>query len=283
MIAAAILIMHVAGWVAFAGMRAEVNAVDASPLSMTRFAVCIAGVEAAGTALGAMLPQGTVGYPAGWLLGAVVVIYPFSLVPTILTARRARVTRGDLCAGAAGTRHRGRRAWQLLPRMSHRIQTLPLVAGSGVMLIAAGPTLLAVAITEQLYGSGWVAGAAVAFSLGTLLSAKALTGISKLKLPATARWPLWGVGMLAGWIIAPQYAPAVLVAQCAAGLSQTALEGDMDAQAAADAHPGLITRDLAYAASARALGGAPSACGYCPCWWAHRRSAPPPPSALSSW
>jgi hypothetical protein len=64
--------------------------------------------------------------------------------------------------------------------------------------------------------------------------------------------------MLAGWILAPIFAPMVLVAQFVAGLSQTAFEGDMDARVAAEASPAVVTRDLAYSASIRALGGSVS-------------------------
>jgi hypothetical protein len=64
-IAAAILVMHTAAWAGFAGMRAEVSAVDASPKSMTRYVMCIMGVEAAGTALAALLPTGAAGSARG--------------------------------------------------------------------------------------------------------------------------------------------------------------------------------------------------------------------------
>jgi hypothetical protein len=124
------------------------------------------------------------------------------------------------------------------------------------MLLAAGPALLAIPVTEQLHGDGWVAGAAVAFSLGCLLSTAAVEWIGKLHLPVVLRWSLWGLGMLVGWILAPAFAPMVLVAQFLAGLSQTAFEGDMDARVAADAPRESVTRHLAYAASVRALGGA---------------------------
>jgi hypothetical protein len=125
-----------------------------------------------------------------------------------------------------------------------------------VMLVAAGPALLAVPVTEQLHGGAWVAGAAVAFCLGCLLSTTAVALVGKLHLPVVLRWSLWGLGMLAGWILAPAFAPMVLVAQFLAGLSQTAFEGDMDARMAAEADPETVTRDLAYGASVRALGGA---------------------------
>jgi hypothetical protein len=249
-VALGIGLLNVVAWTGYAGMRAEVNAVDSSSKSMTRYAVGIAGIEAAGTALAALLPKGVAGYPTGWLLVAVFLVYGGSIVPTMITARRARMSP---LGGAAPRR---------LPapgipttavvRRAHSDVRLPsvrlLVAGGAIMLIASGPILLAVPVTEELHGSGWVAGAAIAFSLGTLLSTRAVDAVAGLKLPAVLRWTLWGLGMLVGWIFAPAYAPMVLVAQFVAGLSQTAFEGDMDARVAEEAGNAAVTRNLAYSA-----------------------------------
>jgi hypothetical protein len=258
LIAVGIGLMNVAAWTGYAGMRAEVSAVDASPRSMTRYAVGIAGVEAAGTALAALLPKGTAGHPTGWLLGVVFLAYAGSMIPTMITARRARIAP---LPGASPTQLPGPGIPTTeVVRRAHASVRLPsvrlLIAGGGIMLTAAGPVLLAVPVTEELHGSGWVAGAAVAFSLGTLLSTTAVGLIAKLKLPAVLRWTMWGLGMLVGWIFAPAFAPMVLAAQFLAGLSQTAFEGDMDARVAEEAPPAAVTRDLAYSASVRALGGA---------------------------
>ncbi|GAB2619663.1 hypothetical protein GCM10027087_72070 [Paractinoplanes abujensis] len=338
LVAALVALQHIAAWAGFAGMRAEVSAVDASPRSMTRYTVAIAGVEAAGTALAALLPTGTLGYPTGWLLVGVYVVYLGSLLPTMMVARRARITPAVSPAGAAAafaTRAvtaslagppaaspaafspagpptafpaaaslagpptafpaaaslagpptafpaaaslagpptavatppafaaasapaRWRHAavppsepgpWRLpQPRL--------LLAGAGIMLLAAGPTLLAIPVTSELHGERWVAVSAIAFCIGTLLATRAVAVVGRLRLPAVLRWSLWGLGMLAGWILAPAHAFMVVVAQFAAGLSQTAFEGDMDARVAAGARPESVTRDLAYSASVRALGGA---------------------------
>nr|WP_308129548.1 hypothetical protein [Actinoplanes polyasparticus] len=296
LIALLVVLQHVAAWAGFAGMRAEVSAVDASARSMTRYAVAIAGVEAAGTALAALLPTGTLGYPTGWLLIAVFVVYLGSLLPTVLVARRARITprpsptrtlavplpaqaqTGALSAAARATattppadaaRRGGRRAARTMPARWRHAAASPssaagwqvpqlrmLVAGAGVMVLASGPTLLAVPVVAELHGHNWVAVSAIAFCLGTLLATRAVAVLSRLRLPAVLRWCLWGLGMLAGWILAPVYAPMVLLAQFAAGLSQTAFEGDMDARVAAEARPESVTRDLAYSASVRAMGGA---------------------------
>jgi hypothetical protein len=258
LVAVLIGLMNVAAWTGYAGMRAEVSAVDASPRSMTRYAVGIAGVEAAGTAVAALLPKGTAGYPTGWLLVAVFLAYVGSLVPTMITARRARISP---LPGAVPNRLPGPGIPTTeVVRRAHSGGRLPsarlLIAGGGIMLTAAGPILLAVPVTEELHGSRWVAGAAIAFSLGTLLSTWAVDLVARLKLPAVLRWTLWGLGMLVGWIFAPAYAPMVPVAQFMAGLSQTAFEGDMDARVAEEAGDAAVTRDLAYSASVRALGGA---------------------------
>ncbi len=270
-IAAAVVVMHTAAWAGFAGMRAEVTAVDASPRSMTRYVMCIMGVEAAGTALAALLPTGVSGYPTGGLLVAIFVVYLGSLLPTVLSARRARIAPTPASAATPVAHHgsnphafapalrpagRGRHA--LVPPGGAVRLPVPrlLLAGGGVMLLAAGPTLLSVPVTEELHGGAWVAASAVAFALGTLFATSAVTAIGRLRLPAVLRWSLWGLGMLVGWILAPGYAPMVLVAQFGAGLAQTAFEGDMDSRVAAESTPDSVTRDLAYAASVRALGGA---------------------------
>ena len=240
-VAVGVLVMHVAAWSGFAAMRAEVNAVDSSPRAMTRYALCIAAVEAVGTGVAALLPSGAGGYPTGWPLILVFAVYAGSVVPTMVSARRARVTPQP----AAG------------PRPRRRIAVSPklLAAGGAVTLLSAGPTLLAVPITTELHGRTWVAGAAVAFSIGCLLSTVAVEVIGRVRVPAVLRWTLWGLGMLIGWIGVPSHAYHVLLAQFLAGSSQTAFEGDMDALVAKDAPPDGVTTALAYSASVRALGG----------------------------
>ncbi|GAA3914521.1 hypothetical protein [Actinoplanes auranticolor] len=270
LIAITVTAMHVAAWVGFAAMRAEVAAVDARPRSMTRYALAIAAVEAAGTGLGALLPAGPDGHPTGWPLILIFVAYAGSLVPTIISSRRARMTpRGaarrimparvlryavsTLTGGTGITGHRRNPARR--PRRRLAVSPRLLVAGGGIMLLASGPTLLAIPLTTELHGRRWVAGAAIAFSLGCLLATVAVEAIGTMKLPAVLRWSLWGVAMLVGWIGAPMHAVSVLIAQFLAGVSQTAFEGDMDALVADEAPADGITTALAYSASVRALGG----------------------------
>ena len=266
LIAAGVVAMHVAAWAGFAGMRAEVTAVAPGARAMTRYALCIAAVEAAGTGLGALLPSGPNGYPTGIPLLLIFIVYAGSLVPTMLSARRARVSPQGTQVTATVVGYGVTRpavsfaSHRVGTRASSRRRRLPtsprlLFAGGAVMLLASGPTLLAVPLTTELHGRAWVAGAAVAFSLGCLLSTIAVEVIGKLQLPAVLRWSLWGLGMLIGWIAAPLHAFSVLFAQFVAGLSQTAFEGDMDALVAGEAPPQAVTTALAYSASTRALGG----------------------------
>jgi MFS family permease len=267
LVAAGVVVMHIAAWAGFAGMRAEVNAVDASARSMTRYALAIAAVEAAGTGLAALLPVGPAGVPTGWLLVGVFVLYAGSLIPTYRSARRARITPfsdqrrrpgiGTVGYGFAAARRSLAAQPRRSPVLRRRLPVSPrlLAAGGGIMLLSAGPTLLAVPLIGELHGRNWVAVGAVAFSIGCLLSTVAIDVVGKIRLPTALRWSLWGLGMLVGWIGAPLHAFSVLIAQFLAGLSQTAFEGDMDARVADEAPPAGVTTALAYSASTRALGG----------------------------
>jgi hypothetical protein len=280
LIAVAVVAMHIAAWVGFAGMRAEVSAVDASPRSMTRYALCVAAVEAVGTGMAALLPIGPDGVPTGWPLVAVFLLYAGSLLPTYRSARRARITPGGAegrarpgatlgygvtrpavtfavtLASSGGSNPAGDAGYRS-SHSRHRFGASPrlLAAGGAIMLLASGPTLLAVPLTTELHGRAWVAAAAVGFSLGCLLSTLAVEFVGRTQLPTVLRWSLWGLGMLIGWIGAPIHPGSVVFAQFLAGLSQTAFEGDMDARVAREAPPTGVTTALAYSASIRALGG----------------------------
>ncbi|MEV0134585.1 hypothetical protein AB0H83_39765 [Dactylosporangium sp. NPDC050688] len=260
-IAAGIVLMHVAAYAGFAAMRAEVAAVDARPQAMTRYALSIAAVEAAGAGVAALLPL------HGRFLIAVFMVYALSLVPTVLTARRARVRDAGTIPGTGPVTGAGApltRAARRLARREHaRVRSArprlpwPVLAGGGtVTLLAAGPTLLSVALASELHGQQAVAGAAIAFSAGCLLSSSAVTAVDRLRLPPQVTWPMWGVGMLAGWLLAPAHLLGLFAAQLLSGLSMTAFEGGMDARIARDAPPGTVTTVLAWSASTRALGGA---------------------------
>jgi hypothetical protein len=261
-VAAGVVVMHVAAWAGFAGMRAEVAAADDRPRAMTRYARGVAAVEAAGAGLAALLPIGPHGgLPAG-VLAIVAVLYGACLIPTLAAARRARVgstrtVRGNVAAPrdngpapAAPGRHR--------PVPALRLPVGLLAGGALVMLFASGPTLLSVALARQLHGQGSIAGAAAAFSAGCLLSSKAVDMAGRRQLPAILAWPLWGTGMLAGWILAPYHIVGLFIAQFLSGLSMTALEGDMDTRVARQAPTGTVTTALAWSGATRALGSAAS-------------------------
>ena len=123
------------------------------------------------------------------------------------------------------------------------------------MLVASGPAFLAVALTAELHGRMWVAPAAAAFTAGALLAPLVLAGLERRKLPATALWPLLGVGMIGGWALAPLGVAGLLFAQCLSGIFMTSLEGTIDARVA-DVVPEHVTAGMGWAAAVRALGSA---------------------------
>jgi hypothetical protein len=240
-IAAGVVAMYVAAYAGYAAMRAEVAAADRRAGAMTGYALCIAAVEAAGAGVAALLPFGADGRPPTGVLVLVAVVYTACLIPTVLTAARARVSSSR--ARPAGESHVG---------------LFGLLAGGGLItFLGSGPTLLSVALAADLHGPASVAGAAVAFSVGALMSPVAVQIVTRLRLPAPVTWPLLAAGMLAGWTLAPAHVAGLFVAQLLAGLSLTAFEGIMDARVAArTAAAGTTTTMLAWSAATRALGSA---------------------------
>jgi hypothetical protein len=242
-VAAGVAVMSVAAWTGFAGMRAEVAAADPRPAVMTRYVMGLAAVEAAGAALAALLHLRPGGMLATSLAVAIAAVYALSLVPTLLCARGAVVRRPE---GGGGAR----------PGLLAGVPLSLLGGAAGVMLLASGPTLLSVALATELYGHTAVVGAAVAFSVGSLLSSTAVGLIGRTGLPASLAWPLWGAGMLIGWVAAPSHLWGLFGAQLLSGLSMTAFEGVTDARVAERAEEGRVTAALAWSAAARALGSA---------------------------
>jgi hypothetical protein len=235
---AVIVVMYTAGLTGYAAMRAEVSAVsrpERAGATMTLFVVAVSAVEAAGVASAALLP-GTTG---GTVLAVVVAVYGLSQLPTWLVARDALVGKAQPAGRSDGRASVG----------------LPLVAGGLVMLLGSGPALLAVGLVAALYGTSWVAVAAIAFTGGMLLAPATIAVLDRLRLPASVLWPVWGVGMLAGWALAPFRLWGLLAAQVLAGLSIAAFEGSMDAHIAARSR-GRLTRNLAASEAVRALGSA---------------------------
>ncbi len=241
LIATVVLVANVAAWSGYAGMRSEVVAADSRTAAITRYMVGIAAIEAVGTATAALLPVvGAKGTPSGRLLAVVVIVYGASLLPTFLVARRARVRRSSATRGV---------------RSLGRPPAAFLGAGFMVMALASGPTLLSVGLALKLHGRLWVAAAAIAFTVGALAAPTLVRLMERLELPALTCWSLLGVGMVAGWIVAPWHPAGLLLAQCLSGLSLAALEGTMDARVARVGERSEVTARLAWTAAARALGG----------------------------
>jgi plastocyanin len=207
---------------------------------MTLFVVGVMAAEAAGVAGAALLA----GQPLGsgdWQLAVIVAGYGASQLPTFMVARGARAGRAPR-----------RRA----PGRASRPGWPPLLAGALIMLLGSGPALLAVGLTAELHGTRWVAGAALAFTAGTLLAPWAVAGSDRLRLPTTVIWPAWGAGMLLGWCFAPSGVGGLLVAQALAGLCIAAFEGGMDAHVAARDAGEHLMGSLAASEAVRALGSA---------------------------
>jgi hypothetical protein len=257
-VAAGVLVQNVAAWTGFAAMRAEVAAVDARAPAMTRYVMGIAAVEAAGAGLAALLPIGPGGAIDGVVVAGVAALYGASLLPTFLSARRARVPRAERARVPRANRARrpgARSSWSAWSGVPVGVPVGALAGGGLVMLLASGPTLLAIALASELHGQTSVVGAAAAFCIGSLLAPTAVGLIGRTRLPATVTWPLWGVGMLIGWIAAPWHLVGLLGAQFLSGVSLTALEGATDARVARDAGAvGDVTTALAWSAASRAMG-----------------------------
>lgn len=255
-IASAVVVMNVAAWTGYAGMRAEVA--DRAPGShaMVRYAVAIASIEAVAASVAALLPvtdQGTAGRIA---LTAIFVVYAVSLAPQFWCARYARVASGRQLSAArsdlvtlGGELHRpapaGRTGMPLL-----------LLAGTAVMLIASGPATLNTALAADMYGQLSVVAASIAFTAGCLCASRVNRYVSALPIRTATLWTAWGLGMLVGWLAAPWSLGGLLVAQLLSGLCLTAFHGEMDSAVATFARPERLTTLLAVAGALRAIGSA---------------------------
>ena len=256
--------MNVVAWAAYAGMRAEVVAVESGTRSLTRYAMAIAAIEALGAAVAATLPLGSAEHTNVAAVVAVTAVYAASLLPQFACARRAQVQPGRQPPPGGlmgGTALRAALTAQRLRRRRHaglpRPQTARALVGGGVlMLIASGPASLGVALAAELDGHLAVVGCAITFTAGCLLAPVVAQRLDRLRLPTRVAWPMLGVGMLAGWVIAPWQIAGLLTAQFLSGLAMTAFTGEMDARVAERAEPGRVTSLLAWAAASRATGSA---------------------------
>jgi len=234
LVAVAVACSSLTAWAGFAGMRAEVAAVDPSPRSLTRYVGSIAAVETAGAAVAALLPGGTSG---GWVRDGVVVLYAACLIPTLLVAADAQVGRAARGSRLAFARRNLR----------------PILGSFLVMAAASGPTLLFVALTAELYGPAWVAAGAAAFTVGALAAPSAVEWLAARALRPAVLWPALGAGMVAVWGIASWGVAALVLAQACSGFFFSAFEGITDSRAAGGES---VTSGLGWTASARALGSA---------------------------
>ena len=243
-VAAVVLAQNAVAFTGYAALRAEVAAVDRGARSLTWFGVGVAAAESLATVVAATVPQGAAALHP-WVALAVVLPYAGALLPTWLVARGAvtQPVRTRRAEAAPPSRPPGRRREGAGVRIG---------LGAAVILLAGGPTLLAVPLADQLAGRPGVIAAAAAFTLGCLCAPAAAGSLERVE-PARA-WPLLGVGMVLGWALAPLSLLGIVVAQLLAGMALTALEGSMDAGVLGSRKDG--TSLLAHGAAARALGGA---------------------------
>ncbi len=244
-----VVAMNVVAWTGYAGMRAEVAAVSTGAAAITWYATIVASVEAVGVALAALLPVSGDDV-AGWLWVTMTAVYVLGLLPTVVVAGGSAVPRAAQPLRAARTR------WQVPARPS-----MPVAMGTGLMLVASAPPLLAVALAAQLHGRTAVGLAAIAFTVGSLLSPVLAGRLQAAGRNGPVTWSLLAAGMVAGWTLAPVSITWLCVAQLASGLSMTALEGLVDSYAA-ERRPHAVTATLAQTTAGRALGSAAGAAAF---------------------
>ncbi len=295
LLAVGVAAMNVAAWAGYAGMRAEVAAVDPGPRSLTRYAVAIAAIEAVGASVAALLPITGDGRIGGTVTAVILVVYGSSVIPQFLCARTSVVRSGRQVRSEAGVAGASG-AVDALPRGAvdrvtdpaaglmpateelsvpepayvgrHRLrppiplpmpfgrQAVALFAGGLIMLIASGPVTLGTALAQELYGHAAVGFAAMAFSAGCLLAGPVAAALCRLGLPGHLRWTLWGAGMLLGWLVAPSHLAGLLGAQLLSAITMTAFQGEMDATVSEAADASRVTSALAWSAAVRACGSA---------------------------
>lgn len=230
---------YVFAWSGYAGMRAEIAAVRRDASGISRFVAMIVAVEAVGASFAALIPMSSSGVVATWWVGIVAALYAGSLLPTVIVATGSQVPRAVRAVGNAVRLRRG-----------------ALLAGAAVMMLGSGPTLLFVGLGARLQGRTSVVGGAIAFAVGSLLSAPLVARVQRTSGSSRATWPLWAVGMVIGWVLAPWSVAGFWLAQLLSGVCFTGFEAAMDHQVAVESAAGEATAELAQASAARALGSA---------------------------
>ena len=236
---ASVLVMNIAAWIGFAGMRTEVAATGAGVDGMTGYLAFTLGLEAVGTCLGALLPITSNGLvSADWLMVAFAA-YGLSLLPTVVVASTSTVSVRRTSTASA-------------PRGNRKV----FVSGAALMAVGSGPTLLFVGLSAQLHGRESVVGAALAFAVGSLLAPFAARALERVGVTGLGGWPVWCAFMVAGWAAAPWSLEGLWLAQLLSGVGLTAFQGVMDDSLAGTAADGHSTTTLAQASAARAVGSA---------------------------
>jgi hypothetical protein len=245
-LAVCVTALNVVAWTGYAGMRAEVAAVSDGAVGITWYATIVASIEAVGVALAALLPV-TGAHVPGTLWIVMTAVYVLGLLPTVVVAGGSQVPR-------ARRSPRG-------PRRRPAVPSMPVLVGSGLMLVASAPPLLAVALAAELHGRTAVALAAVAFTVGSLLSPVLAARLQRAALDGPVTWVLLAAGIVGGWALAPVSVGWLCLAQLASGLCMTSLEGLVDSYAAAR-RPDAVTATLARTTAGRALGSAAGAAAF---------------------
>jgi hypothetical protein len=263
---AVVIVMNVLAWTGYAAMRAEVTYVESGSVSLTRYALCIAGAEALAAAAAACLVDPT----NRVALFLTIPLYSVALVPQWWAGGAARVVSPSPTGGIEGAASNmpARSATmgvggRLLQRLHHPWPGAGLWTGGGlVMLGASGPALLANVLAYERYGRPGVAISAVSLTAGAIISPRLSARLDRLAArgasivrPSTL-WPLLGAMMVVGWVVAEASIAGLVLAQTMAGMAQTTFEGTMDDHCIRRGNGARVTTSLSGASASRALGGA---------------------------
>ena len=234
-----VVAMNVTAWTGYAGMRAEVVAIAPGPRPLTVYCTGVAALEAIGAAFAVIVPSRVLTDPSFGTV-AVVAAYVLVLVPTLVVAGGSPI---------------GKPVRRPPARRTRTAPSRTLVAGTVLMALASGPTLLSVALAAEMFGREAVAPAAISFTAGSLAAPLVADFVQRRGVNGRTAWTLCAVAMLVGWPLAGLSVAMLCVAQLASGIAMTSLEGLLDAHVASHAR-GSVTGALARVTAGRALGSA---------------------------